>query len=766
MAGCLGWKHLLSFNDECGADFNLFRGTKLEATVAVGRLPYQFLYSWQQVLRDRVAAQNCILNMDTYETLFGLKAINLVRLLDSSDTKLNRTFFPPACPTSNFNFNWKKVKEGFQGLNMPPTCSAAKFAKDGVCDFRVQILPELNIEVSIRDTCTVEADTGFGLPQFSISCNGTLCDYVGKPCMRDSECGASLHCDALGGNVSSNAEWLGSLGMVNSTTCAESLWSGVLNAAAYFMGFTDKLETAVYSEFRMCGIEQLSYLIPSESTEKPSFTCQVQHNASTATFNLSALCDDPLDCSDGFDNNHSSLNCLCGEGQWFDSAIPGCCPLCPSLFSGCSRAHCGNNSTGISLPNCTWDDSTAQYHCGWLKPTSIDLAKLPPKQLLSYAVSDKPTEEHILFWSDCDGNLQFGNQNALGVLNARLPIHTILAELQRILENSARCRNNVDMDLARAFFPWGLKFWSSVFFDVPPTGEVSPGAQLDNSLRWYPWSQRHNQSCMDGCRLFKGGYQDYEACGCYEVKAPLANLQGNIPASCNASTMSTNNPSCAFNMDISEWFAQFPLMAGSALLKFRADTKCSSVFPALTASCEGDTNGTGCRILRWAFTPPADTCPKGYEPQTVAPPLTSVFFANNQGIEDTTLINTLNLIAAQDFHFQFPGFPPSPAVPFISAVGTANRTICLLAVDRINASLTNWSNRAFTDSNGVPRLNPVAPIPFGACEPENCQDFPRPRRCEVTGCPLSLQEFQTLTASSSSLPLASFFTIAALAVSL
>lgn len=32
---------------------------------------------------------------------------------------------------------------------------------------------------------------------------GTLCDYVGKPCVVDSECGRGLNCDSLGVNVSS-----------------------------------------------------------------------------------------------------------------------------------------------------------------------------------------------------------------------------------------------------------------------------------------------------------------------------------------------------------------------------------------------------------------------------------------------------------------------------------------------------------------------------------------------------------------------------------
>lgn len=421
-----GWNHLASFNAACGAELSILRGTEFEASAAVGKVPYQFKTAMQETLKARVATEGCTLTPQQQQLFYGLEPINFLRLFDAYDTELNNTAFP-CTNVGNLSWSWQNAKRDIKGIELPTSCRSANFATSKQCNAKFRIVDNLFVEIHYADTCTDASQAGYGLPQLTLSCSGSMCASFGMPCVPGvTTCGGGATCHSFTDtNLADAMGFLVDTGLFNNVTdnCAtggfnfaEQFFSDIINNAANMLGLTTTLATDRYSSLSLCGVGEVDRRFNPSQAPTP-------------------------------------------VGQQTSSSV--------------GIEICNQTSWGLNCPDLM--ASTA--------------ATIPAAAPLSY-VQTAGANEHLLGFADCDGTMQLGNTNDLLVANGRVPFQKVAARLETILQAREPCRTGTAVtDWARYFFPWAVNFWGGIFFTTQSAanifGNANPGAKLDDSLRYY-----------------------------------------------------------------------------------------------------------------------------------------------------------------------------------------------------------------------------------------------------------------------------------------
>jgi len=306
------------------------------------------------------------------------------------------------------------------------------------------------------------------------------------------------------------------------------------------------------------------------------------------------------------------------------------------------------------------------------------------------------------------------------------------------------CRIGSNMDpnfLRRQFFPWGVGVLGGVFFGDQATtsfGGITPGAELDKTMRWYNSAGDWNGTS-----------------GMYVHNPPFANLY-NAWTTCNYAT--TAGPgSCNLNALIKDWFLGpgFPSAwsQSTATLEAVAASTCTNdagmqVYLACDGGCDKNTQ-TGCCMLSKPFvaTPGnAGACPQGYLRLEISSGVSDFIFENGYGYptpttKDSTLINFLQLVATKS------DFSTSPSgIPTFVGVGLGSQTLCIINGSQFGMNVDIWANKTFTEDcpNGAPVLGGLRGCPqvlnsagIVACTGTTCATPPNSKSCPATGCPLT-----------------------------
>ena len=730
-----GWNHLASFNAACGAELSILRGTEFEASAAVGKVPYQFKTAMQETLKARVATEGCTLTPQQQQLFYGLEPINFLRLFDAYDTELNNTAFP-CTNVGNLSWSWQNAKRDIKGIELPTSCRSANFATSKQCNAKFRIVDNLFVEIHYADKCTDASQAGYGLPQVTLSCSGSMCASFGMPCVPGvTTCGGGATCHSFTDtNLADAMGFLVDTGLFNNVTdnCAtggfnfaEQFFSDIINNAANMLGLTTTLATDRYSSLSLCGVGEVDRRFnPSQApTPAPMFRC----NAITLPF--SKVCDGVNDCA----GNEDELYCRCNStypGQGIIDTNTGfpysCCPVCPdhndqncqNYNSFCASQQ--SSSVGIEICNQTsWG-----LNCPDLMASTA--ATIPAAAPLSY-VQTAGANEHLLGFADCDGTMQLGNTNDLLVANGRVPFQKVAARLETILQAREPCRTGTAVtDWARYFFPWAVNFWGGIFFTFQSAanifGNANPGAKLDDSLRYY--KDAHNDTFFH---------------------PPFSNVY-NSPTSCDATT--TGSGVCELAVSIGDWFAgTFPTGWSSATtIHFKASSTCAnSKLPQAILTCEGPCTTTaksGCCMAKEPFVPATGfSCPAGYVLETLNSGITDFLFHNDSILsKDTTLMNFVTLVATRSIGFG----NGAGQTPFISVGTGTNTQFCRFNGSSFGDNVEGWANRTVTDNCPYPPMgagNGSRSCPqfltgggVTACG-TSCVQTPTVNTCPACGCP-------------------------------
>lgn len=748
LATCQAWQHFLSFNDKCSAELSFLRGSKLETTITAGRVPYQFKYALQEVLKARILAEGCNAGSN-HDLFFGMNLRNVMRFLDASDTTLASASMPAAC--SSLSFSWKDLKEFFPGFVLPSSCKSANFQTTGKCQMKFKFLDNLFIELVLQENCNAEGEAGYGLPSFNLFCSGSLCDSFARPCSANSDCGTGVTCDALPGDVTlqGGIDALIDFGLFNNDTDAscsdatnsfqEKFWSGILNSGAYLAGLTPSVSSKTYKEVKLCGMSDFfDKFIP---TRAPTPTQQYRCDNNSLIY-VSQVCDGQTDCSNGEDE----ANC-CGQNRQRPfSGSNDCCPICPNDQDGpsCSNYRCGfissNGDDGFDITAVCPQSATSEgvLDCpDFMLFSDTPIPDSPAKQVLT-SVFPSTAEQHIAGWADCNGNVQVGSAAEMAVVNARLPIHRVIAELEKVMKSMESCRAGTapaPAAFARYFFPWATSLWGGVFFSDQSTqgiyNNVNPGAKLDETIRYYGAAEEYD--IVNNSRV-------------YRLNPPLANV-ANAPASCDFASTTGASPSCELSADISSWFDGpfFPAgWNGPTTLKVKFASTCSdSSAPTVFLTCEGKCDATaksGCCILRNAIVPPTSgSCPTGYKLQLLETEITDFAFNSSATPKsnDTTLINFVSLVLGRQI--QFGGASPFASVQASEAL----RSFCILDGESFGDNIELWGKTTVTEDCPVPANPPngtkgcpqfITTGKLQGCTGSSCLGVPATAQCNPQ-CP-------------------------------
>jgi len=745
----VGWNHLLSFNTDCSATFNVLSGTKAAGAMTANRIPWQFVNSLKRVMKARVAAAPGCSEFDTnqalYDKLFGLDFINVLRLLDSSDTTLTTAQFPATCNETQFDFNWKKIRQDFAGVALPDTCRAAAYAAnpDAGCKAKWSLLSGFDIEVSIRDSCKRSDQWGYLLPQVEFRCNGDKCASLGKPCLTNNDCTGGLTCDFVpDAFLDEPKQFLIDIGLFNETwdtgcqdsvangnfTFTEQFFSKIANHLGEFLGISPALTNYKWKQLKLCGVQTFAdqYIPTSAPTPVPTYRCD---NGTLIAANQ--VCDTIQDCDMGEDE----ISCSCGNGRQFDSFNGACCAPCendgPCQGSFISQ-HCGFTAVGNSGPTfCTADQVTNVFTCPALQRSTYSPPAVP---LPAFKSVPNTQNSRIMGWTDCTGNVQIGNSADLGSLNAVVPFHEIASRLETVIKETQACRQLSAVDptfLRKQFYLWGVSFLGGAFFtnlqQITEFHGHTPGSNFDRTFRWYASADERNWTTNE-----------------YLVNPPFADL-ANAPQTCNSATVYDNTGGkCELNAEIKDWFKTpgFPptWSQNPATVQLYAASTCSDALPegfvVCTGKCENAMESGCCMMSKPWVLAAGGACPSGYSPQTIDSDITDFLFADASAAnsQDTTLINFLTLLSSRQMDFG-----PNQFVP----VGAGQpRTICMINGSSFDQNVEAWGNKTYTEDcvsggRGCPRLLNGGGLT--ACGSGNtpCVNQVTPRPCPATGCPIT-----------------------------
>lgn len=726
-----GWNHLGSFNENCGAEISLLRGTEFETSATAGKLPYQFKTAFAEVIKARVATEGCTLTPQQQALFYGMEPINFLRLFDAYDTDLNNTAFP-CTGTPNIKWSWQQAKWDIEGILLPTSCRSATFATTKQCNAKFRIVDNLFIEINYADKCTDPSKAGYGLPQMTLSCSGSMCATLGMPCTSTTNCGAGSSChtftdSALNGTL----QFFLDTGLFNDLTdmagCMsggfnfqEQFMSDALNNIANMLGLTSSLSTDRYSSVSLCGIGEIDRRFnPSDApTPAPMFRCD-----DNSAISYGQVCDGTNNCANGEDE----VNCTSCNAYGFSYQYGECCPICltyPNNYYNCYNSRCSQSypvHTSIQICNKT----TWGIDCPDLT-ASAPVTNLPAAQAMASVSSSNPNE-HILGFADCNGNIQLGNTNDMIVANGKLPFQKIAARVESIMKTREACRTGTAVsDWKRYFFPWAVNFWGGVLYGTQATagifGNVNPGVKVDDSMKYYNYAKQYNAT-----------------------PPPYSNV-ANAPPSCDATTTGTGV--CELNWVIGEWFnGNFPAGWNSATtIHTKAASTCaSSGLPQVYVTCEGPCTSSaksGCCLIKEPFLPSTNfACPAGYVLDNLESGVTDFLFNMTSTLsKDTTIINFASLVATRTSAFG----TTAGTAPFISVGMGTNTQFCRINGSDFGNNVEGWANKTATDKC------PYPPVPGGngtdACPQilsgggiqgcgTSCVTMPSASACPTSGCP-------------------------------
>lgn len=743
-----GWNHLASFNDNCGAGLSFLRGTELEASATVGKIPYQFKTAFAEVLKARVASEGCTLTPQQQALFYGLEPINFLRLIDAYDTELNNTAFP-CTNVANLKWSWQNAKKDIQGILLPTSCRSANFATTKQCNGKFRIVDNLYAEFNYADKCTDPNQAGFGLPQITLSCSGSMCATLGRPCVPGvTDCGTGTCHTFTDSNLNGTLQFLLDTGLFSNLTdtlgCTangfsfpEQFFSDIMNNVAQMVGLTTTMSTQKYSAVSLCGVGEIDRRFnPSKApTPVPQFRCDFGTLVS-----FGQVCNGVNDCPGGEDEAFCRCNSSYPGMGMIDSnnyTFSGysCCPICPdeNYNNGnnggyyCSNQYCSlqSGSSGSSVQICNSSASGWGLECSDLSASTPQT--IPAASQLSSVSSSNPNE-HILGFADCDGNVQIGNTNDMIVGNAKLPLQKVLARAEAIIKGRETCRQGTAAaaaDWKRTFFPWAVNFWGGTFFGTQSSANVynnvNPGVKIDDSLRYYSDVSSNSSSVP-----------------------PFSNVM-NLPVSCDATT--TGNGVCEIAMNIGEWFGgDFPAGWNSATtVHLKLSSTCSSsALPSGLLTCEGPctaSSKSGCCIAKEPFLPSTNfACPAGYVLDTLESDITDFLFnMTSTRSKDVTLMNFVTLVATRTSGFG----NGAGMTPFISAGLGTNTQFCRINGSSFPNNTEAWANKTVTDrcpyppgANGNGTRSCPQILSGGgvvACNP--CLSNPTVNTCPASGCP-------------------------------
>lgn len=734
LVGAAGWNHLASFNDGCGADLSFLRGTDFETSATVGKLPAQFKTAFAEVMKARVAMESCTLTTQQQALFYGLEPINFLRLFDAYDTELNNTAFPCA-NVANLKWSWQKAKWDMEGILLPTSCRSAAFATSKQCDLKFRLVDNLNLEIHYADKCSDPNQPGFGLPQISVSCSGSMCSTFMLPCVPGSNtCGTGTCHTFTGSELSNTMQFLLDTGLFNNitdTSCTsggfsfpEQIFSDVINNVANMLGLTSSVSTDRYSSLSLCGVGELDTRFnPSDApTPAPMFQCPTG-----ARIPYSSVCDGMNDCPGSEDESY----CRCNMTGIIDSSTGSfysCCPICMDYPNGnCWNQFCGRDPVvHTSVQICNHSASGWGMECPDISASSQ--ATIPSASPLSYA-STSNANDHLLAFADCSGNVQVGNTNDMFVGNAKLPFQKVLGRAENILKAREPCRSGTAPGVSewkRYFFPWAVNFWGGNFLTTQALGNifgnVNPGVKIDDSMRFY--------SGVDGM---------YNT-----VPPPFSNIE-NAPTSCDATT--TSNGLCEIALNISEWFGgSFPQGWDSpTTAHLKVSSSCAnSAVPEGVITCEGpctSTSKSGCCMMKEPFLPTNNyACPQGYTLDTLQSSLTDFLFnLTSTHSQDMTVMNFLALVVTRSSSFG----TGAGQTPFINPGLGASTQFCRVNGTSFGNNTQAWGNRTATDNCPYPpvgqgngsRVCPQILAGGGVLSCAGCVQGVGVSQCPASGCP-------------------------------
>lgn len=782
-AASAGLDHIMSFNSDCTASFNVLAGTPAASAMNGNLLPFQAVHSFRRVLQARVAEEpGCKAALGTpettfprkslYETLFGLDVVNVLRFLDSSETVLAAAAVPTGCDTAGNLMHWKKIKSDVfsgGGIALPSTCRADTYHDNG-CKVKWTLTSTMNAEISVQDKCNDVAQAGWRMPQIELRCSGTACGSFARPCRTSADCDG-LTCDFIEdawlNNINSTLTELGLLNLatdavgcdIGGFTFSERFASQIINAAADMFGLTNGISTNSYKQVGLCGISDFTNKYSSAPTPQPTpapaaFYCNDPNNNKIS---LASVCDGKNDCPGAEDENLGCDTVNCGAGKYLDYTMspPTCCDICGpvsatcTFYVGSNGWHCydtypqsGSNGHGPEV--CKSDNVTNIVTCPDLQPSTY----VAPAVKYPSLKSVNPTGNiHQIGWADCDGNFQLGNKGDLAVINAHVPFQEAAKRLESVLSSTESCRAKSDAAvMAKQFYPWGLELFGGLFFTTlsggTAFGGVTPAAKMDDSMRYYGLARAEY-------------YNDTDFSWHYNYSAPFKNV-ANPWSTCSDATVlksATNTvPRCQVSAQIARWFegTGFPATwsKNPASLQVDVQGNCpTSALPSASLVCNGactSTSSSGCCIMSKPFIVTKDACPTGYTRTTIEGDATQMFFNNpTQYSFDTYLMNFLQLVStgARDF-----GTNPT----FIGVGAGELHSICLINGSKFDENTDYWANHSVTDHcplnwspatdnkiEGCPQI--IANGYITACEAAlKCPTtVPIGTTCPASGCPTS-----------------------------
>jgi hypothetical protein len=713
----------------------------METSVTAGRLPYQIKLAIQSVVKARVFGEGCNPVPASRDLFFGMDIVNVLRFFDGADDSLATTPMDPTCDTK-FAFNWKKLRDGFRGINLPNTCNTATYLATKKCQAKFKIVENLFLEIIIEEKCNTESQTGYGLPSLNAFCSGSLCDVFAKPCTTNSDCGTGVTCGTLKDvNLIDALKPLMEFGLYNNLTdpaqCDQAgqpkfqqkFWSEMINSGAYLFGLTNTVGTAVYSDVRLCGIDTLQdrYISTAAPTPADSYSCY----DGISRVAVNKVCNGVNDCSNGQDEMHCNHTCGVGfwDASWSDDNPDMCCPPCVhgNEYPGCWNSYCGTYGHYDGGGDITFEvvcpptgDATGPIDCpNFLYASTTALPGTTVARQGFTTTSPTASSSHVLGWSDCNGNVQIGSSSEIGSLNARIPIHAVMHQIERVISSVEGCRLGSDAtgsQWAKHFYPWSVNFWGGLFYSNLAAqnvyNEVNPGAKLDSDLRYYASSRSQT-------------YDQNTWRWVYVNAPPFADVK-RAPSSCDLT--STGTGVCELAADVDSWFSgSFPINWNSpTAIKAKVSSSCStgatsSSVPTAFVTCEGGCNETvksGCCILRNLLAPKTNgVCPAGYKLTLLESELTDFILNSHSWVtRDTTLENLLSLVLGQHYKFGVGG------ATFIEVTG-AQASVCLVDGTSFKTNLEAWGKAAFTED-----------CPVGAPVANGAQGCPQFRDVALKGC--------------------------------
>lgn len=657
---------------ECDGSMHLFPNAEAAMGAQLGSVPLAAITTLNAAVKGSIRAACPDFTDFQIDTLFGLNAGNVIRAFDpvTNDLDDDAKMWPAGCPNIKERlggFNWQLLRQ--VKFDVPTSCSAATWKNAGKCQMKWELIDDVDIEIKIAKC------SGSDLPSMDVRCNGAGCTDMFRPCSINADCNSGHTCDSLDvsfADLTTGFIDMGLLGAAETGACTDGVYdfgaqllSKIMNGAAVIMDLAPTAGTGLYNSLSMCGIQRIA----DKYAATPNPT------------------------------------------------------MAPTIFTGTFDVYVV--AEALFDPGCVSDPITDVMSCRDLQASTYthpDDIKPTLKHVTATALS-KP-----LLWSDCDGNYQMLNNEALGTFNARAPIVDLMKIVEGALESLETCRTDGagafaadSATMLSYFYPWSINFWGNVLFKTADTAgklnNYNPAALLDGSLAYYSAVQVG----WDDCDSYL--YDN----NCTVKPAPYENIRG-MPASCDGTTLEAGK--CDMEMSLNRMLEG--MGEDQAKIRIRFETCANQGMPAAFMDCEGP----GCV---WLTRPVGGAC-------STASDCGAGYIC--QKIEDDTAGNMM----FDEYWAEANSVVNPPAQPFVSNflrfLGgqknflTYNTNVCIVNSTKLGENIGSWAETLYQEINGQPTMTgmnaitgPTVAIPTGS----DCAD---------SGCPTLIKDVTPSAAAS------------------